>query len=200
VVCDTLQRLEADIPASQREQELASHWLDTAPDQPPSPPPAEYPLRPRSRATDTMRRWSEVLCGQSLHHIHFLSSTNPMLLTRFHTLLGQMALAASWFTLDSLTIFLKAPSSAFSSDSTPQTLSEESSWWTHLFGSVLFRHHRHYHPIQYPQSNKQPNSPSYACVTDLVLYQTFADHHELFIDLDERMLALRIKLISHIYI
>jgi hypothetical protein len=54
----------------------------------------------------------------------------------------------------------------------------------------------HYHPIQYPQSNKQPNSPSYACVTDLVLYQTFADHHKLFIDLDERMLALRIKLIS----
>ncbi|KAG2739006.1 hypothetical protein P692DRAFT_20919792, partial [Suillus brevipes Sb2] len=67
-VCDTLQRLEADIPASQREQELVSHWLDTAPDQPPSPPPAEYPLRPRPRATDTMRRWSKGLCGQSLHH------------------------------------------------------------------------------------------------------------------------------------
>ncbi|KAG1770937.1 peptidase family M48-domain-containing protein [Suillus occidentalis] len=126
-----------------REQELASHWLDTSPDQPPLPPPAEYPLRPRPRATDTMRRWSEGLCGRSSHHSAHVIAGPP-----YSLLIVDKPDAANAFSygfgpdgacgvvvysgfIDN--ILSKAPSSAFSSDSTPQTLSEESSWWTHLF-------------------------------------------------------------------
>ncbi|KAG1779052.1 hypothetical protein EV702DRAFT_1044012 [Suillus placidus] len=130
-----------------REQELASHWLDTTPDQPPLPPPAEYPLRPRPRATDTMRRWSEGLCGRSSHHSAHVIAGPP-----YSLLIVDKPDAANAFSygfgpdgacgvvvysgfIDN--ILSKAPSSAFSSGYTPQTLPEESSWWTHLFGSLF---------------------------------------------------------------
>lgn len=73
-VQDTLHRLENVIPILQYEHELNAHWLDVGPDQPPFPPPAEYPLRPRPRATDLMRKFSDRLCGRvSTSSAHVIS-------------------------------------------------------------------------------------------------------------------------------
>ena len=73
-VQDTLHRLEGVIPILQREHELNAHWLDVGPDQPPLPPPAEYPLKPRPRATDRMRKFSDTLCGRkSTSSAHVIS-------------------------------------------------------------------------------------------------------------------------------
>ncbi|KAG2061029.1 hypothetical protein BDR06DRAFT_947526 [Suillus hirtellus] len=146
-VRDTLRRLEVGIPVLQREQELASHWLDTTPDQPPLPPPAEYPLRPRPRATDTMRRWSEGLCGRSSPHSAHVIAGPP-----YSLLIVDKPDAANAFSygfgpdgacgivvysgfIDN--ILSKAPCTTFSSGHTPQSLPEESSWWAHLFGSLF---------------------------------------------------------------
>ncbi|KAG9316940.1 hypothetical protein JVU11DRAFT_3023 [Chiua virens] len=63
-VQDTLNKLESVIPMLQHERELSAHWLDVGPENPPLPPPAEYPLRPRPRGTDRMRRFSDTLCGR----------------------------------------------------------------------------------------------------------------------------------------
>ncbi|KAG6335179.1 hypothetical protein ID866_3905 [Astraeus odoratus] len=63
-VLDTLRKLEGVIPILQHEYDMNNHWLDAGPDENPLPPPAEYPLRPRPRATDTMRKFSETLCGR----------------------------------------------------------------------------------------------------------------------------------------
>jgi hypothetical protein len=159
-VRDTLRRLEAGIPVLQREQELASHWLDTTPDQPPLPPPAEYPLRPRPRATDTMRRWSEALCGRSPPHSAHVIAGPP-----YSLLIVDKPDAANAFSygfgpdgacgvvvysgfIDN--ILSKSPSLAFSSGYTPQTLPEESSWWTRLFGSLLIS------PLSTPPPHPSP--------------------------------------------
>lgn len=145
-VRDTLRRLEAGIPVLQHEQELASHWADTTSDQPPLPPPAEYPLRPRPRAMDTMRRWSEGLCGRSSPHSAHVIAGPP-----YSLLIVDKPDAANAFSygfgpdgacgivvysgfIDN--ILSKAPSSAFSGHM-PQILPEASSWWTYLFGSLF---------------------------------------------------------------
>jgi predicted Zn-dependent protease len=47
-------------------------------------------------------------------------------------------------------ILSKSPSSAFSSGYTPQTLPEESSWWTRLFGSLLIS------PLSTPPPHPSP--------------------------------------------
>ncbi|KAI6103825.1 hypothetical protein EDD16DRAFT_1696223 [Pisolithus croceorrhizus] len=57
-------RLENAIPALQREHEFGNKWLETTPDQPPFPPPADYPLRPRPRASAGVRKISETLRGR----------------------------------------------------------------------------------------------------------------------------------------
>jgi Zn-dependent protease with chaperone function len=94
-----------------------------------------------------MRRWSEGLCGRSSHHSAHVIAGPP-----YSLLIVDKPDAANAFSygfgpdgacgvvvysgfIDN--ILSKAPSSAFSSDYTPQTLSEESSWWTHLFGSLF---------------------------------------------------------------
>lgn len=147
-VRDTLRRLEVGIPVLQHEQELAPQWFDTTPDQPPLPPPAEYPLQPRPRATDTMRRWSEGLCGRHSPHSAHVIAGPP-----YSLLIIDKPDAANAFSfgfgpdgacgivvysgfLDN--ILSKDPSSATSFDNTsPQTLHEGTSWWTPLFGSLF---------------------------------------------------------------
>ncbi|CDO74977.1 hypothetical protein BN946_scf184945.g49 [Trametes cinnabarina] len=64
-VRDTLRRLESAIPTLARENELCSHWVDCGPDDIPLPPPAEYPLRPRPRASETLRRFAEMTCART---------------------------------------------------------------------------------------------------------------------------------------
>ncbi|KAI6154473.1 hypothetical protein EDD17DRAFT_1764911 [Pisolithus thermaeus] len=61
---DGPRKLENAIPALQREHEFGNKWLETTPDQPPFPPPADYPLRPRPRASAGVRKISETLRGR----------------------------------------------------------------------------------------------------------------------------------------
>ncbi|KAI0833334.1 peptidase family M48-domain-containing protein [Trametes gibbosa] len=64
-VRDTLHRLESAIPVLAREDELCKHWVDCGPDDVPLPPPAEYPLRPRPRASEYLRRFAEMTCART---------------------------------------------------------------------------------------------------------------------------------------
>ena len=54
-VHDTLRRLESSIPVLAREQELCPNWTEGGENSIPLPPPAEYPLRPRPRASEYLR-------------------------------------------------------------------------------------------------------------------------------------------------
>lgn len=54
-VNDTLRRLESSIPVLAREQELCPNWTEGGEDSIPLPPPAQYPLQPRPRASEYLR-------------------------------------------------------------------------------------------------------------------------------------------------
>lgn len=58
-VNDTLRRLESTIPILVQERALCPEWLSS---DTPMPPPAEYPLRPRPRASEHLRTFCENLC------------------------------------------------------------------------------------------------------------------------------------------
>lgn len=60
-VTEVLRRLESTIPTLQREREMQEAWLDISPDDLPLPPPAEYPLRGRPRATAYLRSFCEAV-------------------------------------------------------------------------------------------------------------------------------------------
>ncbi|KAF9223364.1 hypothetical protein BS17DRAFT_817666 [Gyrodon lividus] len=144
----TLRRLESAIPILQHEQELNTHWLDVSPDERPLPPPAEYPLRPRPRATDSMRKFSETLCGRtSTSSAHVISGPPYSLLivdrpdasNAFSYGFGPDGACGvviySGFLDD---ILAKVPSQNTSYDtSSTRHLPEEASWWSHLFGSLF---------------------------------------------------------------
>lgn len=146
-VQDTLHRLEGVIPMLQHEHELNTHWLDLASDEPPLPPPAEYPLRPRPRATDCMRKFSDTLCGRKSTSSAHVISGPP-----YSLLIADRPDAANAFSygfgpdgacgivvysgfLDD--ILSKAPvqSSPARTSVTPHL--QESSWLSYLFGSLL---------------------------------------------------------------
>ncbi|KAG6851106.1 hypothetical protein H0H93_000986 [Arthromyces matolae] len=55
-VNSTLRKLESAIPVLTNEPSSHDCWFDECQDQPPMPPPASYPLRPRLRAAEYLRR------------------------------------------------------------------------------------------------------------------------------------------------
>ncbi|THV03247.1 hypothetical protein K435DRAFT_962618 [Dendrothele bispora CBS 962.96] len=61
-VNETLRRLESTIPLLVQEEQLCANWLQAGPDAIPIPPPAEYPLRPRPRASEYLRCMCERMC------------------------------------------------------------------------------------------------------------------------------------------
>lgn len=63
---DTLRRLESVIPSLQRENELEPRWLECGPDDIPFPPPADYPLQPRPRASEYIRRFAEMASARTV--------------------------------------------------------------------------------------------------------------------------------------
>ena len=65
-VQDTLRQLENAIPILQKEQFLEPEWLKRGPQDSPLPPPAEYPLRPRPRASEYLRAWCEIQCSRKV--------------------------------------------------------------------------------------------------------------------------------------
>ncbi|OCH94358.1 hypothetical protein OBBRIDRAFT_789265 [Obba rivulosa] len=66
-VQDTLRRLERVIPTLQREHELVPHWVHCEPQDIPLPPPADFPLRPRPRASEYLRRLAELTAARTVH-------------------------------------------------------------------------------------------------------------------------------------
>lgn len=68
-VQDTLRRLEAVVPVLQHEHDLVPDWMEHGPDDGtvPCPPPAEFPLRPRPRASEYFRRVAEAACARTVH-------------------------------------------------------------------------------------------------------------------------------------
>ncbi|CAK5268510.1 unnamed protein product [Mycena citricolor] len=62
---DTLRHLEKTIPVLVNEQEICKDWYqhDSAN---PQPPPAEYPLRPRPRASEYLRWFCECMCNRQV--------------------------------------------------------------------------------------------------------------------------------------
>ncbi|GLB40384.1 putative peptidase family M48 [Lyophyllum shimeji] len=56
----TLRKLEATIPILTNEPKMYPQWTEENQDNPPMPPPADFPLRPRPRASEYIRR----VCGR----------------------------------------------------------------------------------------------------------------------------------------
>ncbi|KAH7921032.1 hypothetical protein BV22DRAFT_1198490 [Leucogyrophana mollusca] len=141
-VRSTLQRLENGIPALQQ-RELDTHWLEVGPNDSPLPPPAEYPLRPRPRASDTMRRFTETLCGRACTTTSHTISGPP-----YSLLIVDRPDASNAFSYGFgpdggcgvvvYSGFLDDVLSKVSlSDSLPRSQPEETSWWNHLFGGLF---------------------------------------------------------------
>ncbi|KAJ7158749.1 hypothetical protein C8R46DRAFT_1224679 [Mycena filopes] len=63
-VRDTLRELERTIPVLINEEETCQNWSSGGDDDIPLPPPAEYPLRPRPRASEYLRMWCDHMCKQ----------------------------------------------------------------------------------------------------------------------------------------
>ncbi|KAI6122244.1 hypothetical protein EDD16DRAFT_1691958 [Pisolithus croceorrhizus] len=143
-VRETLRRIENSIPILQHEHESSNEWLETTSGQPPLPPPADYPLRPRPRASDRVRKFSETLCGRrsssSAHVIagppySLLIVDKPDAANAFSYGFGPDGASGiviySGFLDDIL---------AKSSDDDAANLQrqpEEFSWWTQVFGSLF---------------------------------------------------------------
>lgn len=68
-VNNTLRKLEATIPVLIREPELCPEWLERSPNSVPKPPPAEYPLRPRPRASEYLRWFCEWICERHVQPV-----------------------------------------------------------------------------------------------------------------------------------
>ncbi|KAI0685322.1 hypothetical protein BC835DRAFT_1384696 [Cytidiella melzeri] len=140
-VRNTLRRLETVIPLLQNEDENDPRWLECGPDDIPFPPPADYPLKPRPRASEYVRRFAEMSCGRapppvphgvigppySLIVVDKPDSSNAFSYG-FGPDGGGGIVVHSGFLDDILSKIPDPPSSAPSP--TPQQ-----SWWSALFGS-----------------------------------------------------------------
>ncbi|KAH8099924.1 hypothetical protein BXZ70DRAFT_192706 [Cristinia sonorae] len=148
-VDDTLRRLESAIPTLQREQELGSRWLECGPDDIPFPPPAEYPLRPRPRASEYIRRFAEVSASRTPHRsphgipgppYSLLVVDKPEASNAFSYGFGPDGgggiVVYSGFLDDVLSKGGVAPGDMdLSQTAQPQT--QPTSWWSALFGGIF---------------------------------------------------------------
>ena len=71
-VRDTLRKLESSIPVLASEPELCPNWTEGGSNCKPLPPPAEYPLRPRPRASEYLHHY----CSR-LNKIPVYNGTTP---------------------------------------------------------------------------------------------------------------------------
>lgn len=143
-VNETLRSLEATIPILTNEPKNHPQWSEENQDVPPMPPPAEFPLRPRPRASEYLRRLCDSICNHNVlpmptpHSIpgppySLLVVENPDASNAFSYGFGPDGgggiVVYSGF-LDS--VLARTPMT------TPPTAPVESpSWWSWLFGGIL---------------------------------------------------------------
>jgi len=164
-VQSTLRRLESIIPTLQDEAKHNPSWLETDPDDVQLPPPAEYPLRPRPRASEYLKMFSDMTCGKMPKHTpdhaphsiagppySLLLVDNPDASNAFSYGFGPDGGAGIVLYTAFIDEVLSDPSLSPSTMSRNQ--SEETSWWSYLFGSILSTSH-HQHPVPSPdQTNR----------------------------------------------
>lgn len=76
-VRDTLRQLESTLPILINEQEMCANWSDGGPHDIPLPPPAEYPLRPRPRASEYLRSFCEKMCTRDVQELPHVITGPP---------------------------------------------------------------------------------------------------------------------------
>ena len=147
-VQSTLRRLESVIPVLQDEAKLSPSWLETGPDDVQLPPPADYPLRPRPRASEYLKMFSDMTCGKRSKHTpdhaphtitgppySLLLVDNPDSSNAFSYGFGPDGGGGIVVYSAFIDEILSDPSLARSAMSPDQP--EETSWWSYLFGSIL---------------------------------------------------------------
>jgi len=172
-VQNTLKRIEDAIPTMQLEHELNAHWLDVGPGEPPLPPPAQYPLKPRPRGTDRMRCFCDSLLGHkstsSAHVIagppySLLIADRPDAANAFSYGFGPDGACGivvySGFLDEILSRAAPVDSSSGRASVTPQL--QESSWLSYLFGTLFSM------PSTYPTAASHP-TPTEEQTTELAI-------------------------------
>ncbi|KAF9468064.1 peptidase family M48-domain-containing protein [Collybia nuda] len=138
-----LRRLEATIPVLTNEPKMYPQWSEDHQDIPPMPPPAEYPLRPRPRASEYLRWFCESICERKVqpmpHAIpgppySLLVVDNPGASNAFSYGFGPDGgggiVVYSGF-LDDVLSRIPPPETVLSSHK------EERSWWSKLLGNIF---------------------------------------------------------------
>lgn len=150
-VQSTLRRLESVVPILQDEKELSPSWLETGPDDFQLPPPADYPLRPRPRASEYLKMFSDMTCGKRSKHTpdhaphtitgppySLLLIDNPDSSNAFSYGFGPDGGGGIVVYSAFIDEILNDPSlvpTIMSRDSRDQP--EETSWWSYIFGSIF---------------------------------------------------------------
>ncbi|THH20727.1 hypothetical protein EW146_g686 [Bondarzewia mesenterica] len=145
-VRDTLRRLESAIPTLGIEQTLEPAWLERGPDDVPLPPPADFPLRPRPRASEYIHLVCQLTNSRPVSttpHIipgppySLVVVDRPDACNAFSYGFGPDGAGGLVVFSGFLDQIMKRhpPSQATTTSNLPQ--SEETSWWQLLFGSFL---------------------------------------------------------------
>ena len=163
-VQSTLRRLESIVPILQDEEKLNSSWLETGPDDVQLPPPAEFPLRPRPRASEYLKMISDMTCGKMSKHTpdhaphtvtgppySLLLVDNPGASNAFSYGFGPDGGGGIVVYTAFIDEILNDPSLAPANISQDQ--SEETSWWSYIFGSILNTDHQH--PVPSPEQTNR---------------------------------------------
>lgn len=162
-VQNTLRRLESVVPVLQDETKFNPSWLEAGPDDVQLPPPAHYPLRPRPRASEYLKMFSDMTCGKRPKHTpdhaphtitgppySLLLVDNPDSSNAFSYGFGPDGGGGIVVYSAFIDEILNDPSLAPSSRDQP----EETSWWSYLFGSI-FSTSYHQHPVPSPEQTNQ---------------------------------------------
>lgn len=159
----TLRRLENGIPVLQDESSVSPSWLDVGPGEIQLPPPAEHPLRPRPRASEYLRNFCEMTCGKATHPSAHVVTGPPYSLLVIDKPDASNAFSYG-FGADGSggvvvysgfidEILRETPVS--SSPPMIQSVSEESSWWSHIFGFLGPSPSRSSHVTPTPEQTSQ---------------------------------------------
>lgn len=160
----TLRRLESVVPTLQDETKHSPSWLETGLDDIQFPPPADHPLRPRPRASEYLKMFSDMTCGKQLKHTpdhaphtitgppySLLLVDNPNSSNAFSYGFGPDGGGGIVVYSAFIDEILNDPSLAFSTTSSEP---EETSWWSYLFGSILNTKQPH-NPVPSPEQTNR---------------------------------------------